>query len=252
MSSNLTVSALAFAPKLIRFCLLLFARLRHGGAFFLLSLTTTLRRNTFNTRIMSSKRVLDKRQPLYIESWRGNLLAWLNKDRPAHHYSQSACKRIERLVHALQSLVYLLPRVETLRRGSITIGEIDEIAEIPKEAFKSIDIVSRLIPRYPSCPHFGWDQDGCLSFGRDFSRLRPPQAEEAVAADATLRLAEVSELTQLQQCLCGRWFFVSRKTQRSCSPTCRHKLYEQTDKFKANRRKYMNQYYRLKYSGKVK
>jgi hypothetical protein len=202
---------------------------------------------------MSNKRVLYKRQTLFVENWRENLLGWLNKRLPSRYYSKSACRRIEHLIDALQTLIRLTPRFRKTSRGPTPGGLFEEIAvEMPREAFNSIKTVQRIISRYPSLPTLGWDRENNLSFGTVFTHLKRVQEEEAEAALAAMSLAEVNELTWLQRCLCGKWFFACRKTQRSCSSTCRHRLYEQTDRFRVNRRKYMRSYYRLKRSGKVK
>jgi hypothetical protein len=103
----------------------------------------------------------------------------------------------------------------------------------------------------------GWDGRGNagfknVSFGRDFGPMKRADQEEAAAAEAVMSLAEVNELVWLRRCLCGKWFFAVRKAQKSCSANCRHKLYEQTERFKAKRREYMKRYNRLQRSGKVK
>jgi hypothetical protein len=189
---------------------------------------------------MSIKRVLYKRDTLYVENWRENALLWLNGNLPRRYYSGPARRRINQLVEALQQLSR--PNAAGLRgRG-----------RIPNEAFRSIKIVMRLLSRYPSWPTLGWDKEGNLSFGVDFGRLKRAAEEEAEAALAVMSLAEVNELIWLRRCLCGTWFFAHRKTQKSCSANCRHRLYEQTEAFKAKRRRYMKRYYRLQRSGTVK
>jgi hypothetical protein len=65
-------------------------------------------------------------------------------------------------------------------------------------------------------------------------------------------LAETGRSYFVRQCQCGRWFLARRADQKSCSPGCRHRTYEQTVSFKAKRREYMRDYYKLKQSGKVK
>jgi hypothetical protein len=187
---------------------------------------------------MSSNRVLHKWETLYVENWRENLLVWLNWDLPKRYYTRPARDRIEALIAALQLLIRHRGPLRTMLRRS--------------EVLHSVDMVQRASDRYPSWPVLMWDRNHNLSFGNDFRGMKEARSEEAEAALAAMRLAEVNELIWLRQCLCGRWFFACRKTQKSCSPTCRHKLYEQTDRFKSNRRKYMKRYYRLKRSGKVK
>jgi len=206
---------------------------------------------------MSTKRVLYKRETLYVGNWRENALLWLNEELPRRYYSKAARRRIEQLIETLQRLPRLMGHVRTIKRlppqGCFKVSSI----AMPEETHKSIRIVERLLRRYPSWPMLGWDGRGNLgfenvSFGRDFGQMKRADQEEAAAAEAVMSLAEVNELVWLRQCLCGKWFFAVRKAQKSCSANCRHKLYEQTERFKAKRRKYMKRYYGLQRSGKVK
>jgi len=182
-------------------------------------------------------------------------LLWLNRDLPRRYYSKPACRRIEQLIDALQKLGRLLPYFKTIERhppAEPTAGFTRITLQIPSEALSSIKIVERLIRRYPSWPVFGWDPKKNVTFGQDFGPMKRADQEEAEAALAVMNLAEVNELIWLRRCLCGTWFFARRKAQKSCSANCRHKLYEQTERFKAKRRKYMKRYYALQRSGKVK
>jgi hypothetical protein len=203
---------------------------------------------------MSNKRVLYKRNGLYVGNWRENALHWLNGDLQKRYYSNSARRRIDQLIEALQTLSRLKPSFKEIERASSdTTAPFSRISiQMSSEARDAIKIVERLISRYPSWPTLGLDKEGNLSFGRLSSRLKRADEEEAEAALAVMSLAEANELIRLRRCLCGRWFFACRKAQRSCSANCRHKLYEQTEGFKAKRRKYMQRYYRLQRSGKVK
>jgi hypothetical protein len=65
-------------------------------------------------------------------------------------------------------------------------------------------------------------------------------------------LADDGALSLIRQCACENWFYAKRADQTACSTKCRHMKYEQTESFKAMRRKYMREYYALKKSGKVK
>lgn len=206
----------------------------------------------FNTHIMSSKRVLYRRDTLYVGNWRRNALGWLNGELPKRCYSEPARRRIERLIAVLQTLIELRRSFKTVKRYPSTNGFARLTLQIPTEAASAIRFVEKLMRRYPSWPVLGWDKEGNLSFGRLSHHLKRAEQEEAEAALAVMSLAEVNELIWLRRCLCKKWFFACRKTQKSCSSTCRHRLYEQTDRFRANRRKYMKRYYRLKRSGKVK
>lgn len=201
---------------------------------------------------MSTKRVLYKRDTLHVGNWRDNILAWLNEDLPKGYYSAPARRRIEQLIEALRTLIRLRSSFKTISAGPSRGGFSPVTIKMPREAHNSIMIVQRLMRRYPSWPTLGWDREGNLSFGRLSDRLRRSEEEEAEAAIAVMSLAEVNELRRLRRCLCGKWFFARREAQKSCSANCRHRLYEQTEKFRARRRRYMKQYYKLQHSGKVK
>jgi hypothetical protein len=192
--------------------------------------------------------VLYRRETLYVNNWRENLLTWLNGEIPTRYYSRPARRRIEGFITALQTLIRR--RLQFRPLSTKTPGRL--LVQMPKDAFHSIRIVQRVIERYPSWPVLMWDPENNLSFGEDFRGMGAADQEEAEAVHSAMRLAEVNELTSLARCPCGRWFFAIRRTQRSCSSNCRHRLYEQTEQFKAKRRKYMRQYYRLQHSGKVR
>ena len=201
---------------------------------------------------MSQKRVLHKRDTLYLGNWKDNALRWLNGELPKRYYSPKAHRRIEQLIDSLQTLIQLRRSFKTIERNLPQSGLQRLTIQMPTEAASSIKIVQRLMRRYPSWPVLGWDGDGNLSFGRLSAHLKRAQEEEAEAALAIMSLAEVNELTWLRQCLCKKWFFARRKDHRSCSANCRHKLYEKTEGFRTRRRKYMRRYYQLQRSGKVK
>ena len=75
---------------------------------------------------------------------------------------------------------------------------------------------------------------------------------ESLAAFGVIELTKQKLLDRIRHCICGNWFFARFVHQQSCSAKCRHKNYEQSEDFKAARRIYMRNYYRLKTSGKVK
>ena len=77
-------------------------------------------------------------------------------------------------------------------------------------------------------------------------------AIESMAIHNAIALAKIGLLGRVMSCGCGRWFFAKFAHQRFCSPRCRKKNHESSDEFKAARRAYMREYYRLKVSGKVK
>jgi hypothetical protein len=109
------------------------------------------------------------------------------------------------------------------------------------------------LAKYPTVPDFNVDREREWSFdiGIDGVTPRVPPGE-TLAALAVVDLTKQKLLDRVRHCICGNWFFARFAHQQSCSAKCRHKNYEQSEEFKANRRTYMRNYYRLKTSGKVK
>jgi hypothetical protein len=75
---------------------------------------------------------------------------------------------------------------------------------------------------------------------------------ENIVVQWLIRLTSEHLLDRIRRCVCGKWFFAARNQRKSCSPKCRHKLYEQTEDYRRKRRKYMRDYYQRYLSGKVK
>jgi hypothetical protein len=171
-----------------------------------------------------------------------NVLMWLNNELPRNSYSQVGRRRIVDLLDATKRLLDLTNRAGRQGHG---------IKRWSKELIRCATWVNERIHQYPASPIVMWSPKGSLTFGEDFS-VRPRIEDEAATAHCILGLAEANVLARVCQCACGRWFFARSKNQRSCSATCRHRLYEQTDAFKTKRREYMRRYARLKRSGKVK
>jgi len=59
-------------------------------------------------------------------------------------------------------------------------------------------------------------------------------------------------LEDILMCQCGTWLYKRVPAQRFCSAKCRLRAFKTSDRWKAHRREYMRQYYRLNKSGKVK
>jgi len=171
-----------------------------------------------------------------------NVLMWLNEELPPSRCSKIGRKRIIDLLSTTKRLLDFTNRAGRQGRG---------IRRFSKELIGCATWVNERIQQYPSCPIVMWSPQGSLTFGEDFS-VRPRIEDEAATAHCILGLAEANVLGRVLQCVCQRWFFARSKNQRSCSATCRHRLYEQTDAFKVRRRDYMKRYARLKRSGKVK
>jgi hypothetical protein len=68
-------------------------------------------------------------------------------------------------------------------------------------------------------------------------------------------LADEGALSRLRHCAssdCGRWFMADRGKKEFCSVKCRRRHQASSEEFKADRREYMRDYYRLQQSGNVK
>src|SRR5260370_38003921 len=104
--------------------------------------------------------------------------------------------------------------------------------------------LERKIARYRSRPSFYVERGKEWAF--DEVICGPFPAGESLAAHGVIELAKQKLLDRVLFCVCGKWVFRRFAHQRSCSATCRHKLYEQSDEYKENRRKYIADSYRLK------
>lgn len=185
---------------------------------------------------MNTRRVLHEWQAERSEIWRQNVLAWLNDVFPKELCPKLGKRRIEGLADALINLC----------RESREHGPTEEMNRWANR-------VNKLIKRYPSRKMVWWGPDHQLDFDIDFGpTLKGGRSLEASTAHSLWQLAEMDALEGLHRCICEKWFFARQLNQKSCSAICRHKIYEQTPAFKANRRAYMKTYRPLKASGKVK
>jgi hypothetical protein len=74
-------------------------------------------------------------------------------------------------------------------------------------------------------------------------RMRPTEALETI-----LRLTHIRCLSRLRRCAhCGKWLYAKFRHQTFCSVVCQQKSYTQTEEWKAHRREYMKNYYRMMY-----
>jgi hypothetical protein len=72
-----------------------------------------------------------------------------------------------------------------------------------------------------------------------------PIASEEAAVGALLRLFELGRLSRFRHCLrCERWFYAPMKHKKFCSTSCQIAHFQQTDRWKGYRQKYMRQYRR--------
>ncbi len=66
-----------------------------------------------------------------------------------------------------------------------------------------------------------------------------------------VELAKQGLIRRVRKCNCGEWFFAKRQDQKSHSPRCRHRLYENTDQFKKRHRERARWYYAMYQSPKA-
>jgi hypothetical protein len=166
------------------------------------------------------------------------LLEWLNADVPVPAAPESR--------ECISSLIMdMMQAIEVHRKHRPCEKRVKrqqaELAEKLRQRFL----------KYPVCRFPVFHSSG-VTIRRANLINSSKQAGEATLAHVVLDLAELGKLTDLKRCICQRWFLGRRKDQRACSAKCRHKYYEQTEAFKAHRRKYMMDYNELKRSGKVK
>jgi hypothetical protein len=75
----------------------------------------------------------------------------------------------------------------------------------------------------------------------------------SVQVRCVLQLIEQGAILKIRRCQqCTKWYFAHFPHQEFCSTSCRRKHQSGSEKFKAERRKYMRDYYWLQKSGKVK
>jgi len=70
--------------------------------------------------------------------------------------------------------------------------------------------------------------------------------DEIAAAMCVMHLAVRDELDRFRKCDCGKFFLAGRLDQIYCSTNCRVRYYQSSEEFKAKRRKYLRDLYRLK------
>jgi hypothetical protein len=80
-----------------------------------------------------------------------------------------------------------------------------------------------------------------------------PAFREHTAANAVVRLAELTSLDSLKTCKhCGLWFFAKFAHQEFCRKECRIKHNSSSDEWKEYKRNKAREYYQLHKSGKVR
>jgi hypothetical protein len=180
--------------------------------------------------------------------WAQYVVDYLEADdayRARHRISKASQLRIRSLLDQTIRVDQLLEMIMSSRTGWGPAG----FAPV-REA---IDALNRHFAEYPSVVGIEYDSD---------FRQQPYFSEhvssvfhgvtEGVVARYIFHLAEDRLISNFRECLCGKLFFAKRSDQKSCKALCRHKLYEQTEEFKAKRREKMRERYRLHKEGRVK
>jgi hypothetical protein len=199
---------------------------------------------------MSRRRELKTRsrkgRKFSCEPWATNLVRWLNneQDRDRGKNTKASRQRILDL-HDLYATI--------LRVIASAPANTDWFDDPPEELSSLLEEATARLQAHLTLPSVDVDSDGHLYIDY-YIAGRAISAGEHIAAHALGELAIMVPpmIDRLKLCICHRYFFARFVNQRSCSASCRHKLYETSGEFKRKRREYMRSYYRLKTSGKVK
>jgi predicted RNA-binding Zn ribbon-like protein len=164
-----------------------------------------------------------------------NVLRWLNGvqlDRERGNTEKSR-QRVRRLLEKLKAVSAVPPAL---------ILAYSKKRRLPKDLNRVAEEIDEQLRDYPTHKCLAWDRNGELDFGDPLVVKNRPEGEAAAALSA-VELAQMHLVDRLRQCICGKWFGARSRNQKSCSSKCRHRRYEQTEEFKAKRRKYMRDYY---------
>jgi hypothetical protein len=86
-----------------------------------------------------------------------------------------------------------------------------------------------------------WGRSGNQEKGEPTLRMRPSEAVELI-----LRITQIGSLGRLRRCAnCGKWLYAKFRHQTFCSLSCQQKSYTQSEQWKAHRRVYMRNRYRM-------
>jgi hypothetical protein len=184
-----------------------------------------------------------------------DLIRWLNNERLENDAgtgiygvnSKASRLRLTKLIAALQAAY-------TELREGVTAGPWRNYwTNAPESLEARIGAIDEMLFEYPARPTIEIrGKDGSGGFYVDFASTHGRPLGEQKAVFAITRVVNEQLILHVRKCNCDRWYFARRADQRSCSPKCRHRLYEQSPEAKERRKQYMRDYYRLKKSGKVK
>jgi hypothetical protein len=174
------------------------------------------------------------------------LISWLNTDR--ENPGKSRIRRIILLLQQQKALAsWGVARTDAERQRLLQL-----IRLVPGSPLE----LDGLLARYLVSPRVFPFPEGFRMFYATTDTKGKPRSEgerdEIAAAMCVLRLAVSDELDRVRKCDCEKYFLARRLDQIYCSTKCRVRYNQSSEEFKAKRRKYLREWYRLKKSGKVK
>ena len=176
-----------------------------------------------------------------------SLLLWLNARSGKGQPTKASRQRIVALILALKEAYALLASIE---KDNPNVDYFDDMPQVLAAKLRHVQTMLDDYPKWPMIELAYADTAPILNIS-DASGGKHPFGEQVAVWDLTA-LVQEGRLEFVRQCNCKKWFFARRLDQQNCSPGCRHRTYEQTESFKAKRREYMRNYYKLKQSGKVR
>jgi len=175
------------------------------------------------------------------------VISWLNAGRKS-----PAKSRITRIIQLLRQ-----------QKALASLGEAKTDAERLRQ-LRLVKFVSGssplelddLLARYWVSPRVLFFREGPrMLYATTDTHGKPKEKierNEIAAAMCVMHLAVRDELDRVRKCDCGKFFLARRLDQLYCSTKCRVRYHQSSEEFKAKRRKYLREWYRLKKSGKVK
>lgn len=182
------------------------------------------------------------------------LVYWLNKTPGTPKNARVA--RITQLLQA-QRAVSKLPGAQTdAERQRFLKLMTSTSASRSKSASRSGFELEDLLGRYWVSPRVYFREGQPVMIyhttnlnGEAKYRIEP---DEIAAAMAVLQLALRDELDRIRKCSCGKFYLARRLDQLYCCTKCRVREHQSSEEFRAKRRVYLRNLYRLKKSGRVK
>jgi hypothetical protein len=156
--------------------------------------------------------------------------------------------RVSRIIELLQEE----RAVQTLSK-SRTDAERQRLSRLITSGSKSPFELNELLLRYRVSPRLMFVEDGpCIVYFSTKKARGRIAIGEIGAVMAVMHLGLRDELDRVRKCHCETYFFARRIDQIYCSPECRVRYHQSSAEFRAKRRKYQQEWYHLKKSGKVK